>query len=104
MEINGVEIEDTYCEAFGGFFTRILVTAKNEKWLKIAAQEATGYGTSGIGCDAEAAIDVFLPADKTPDKRPGVILMFFMNDKKKVGSAMLHRIGQSILTLIFILL
>ncbi|KKM15317.1 hypothetical protein LCGC14_1697260, partial [marine sediment metagenome] len=21
MELNGVEIEDTYCEAFGGFFT-----------------------------------------------------------------------------------
>ncbi len=98
MELNGVEIEDTYCEGFGGIFTRILITAKNEKWVKIAAQEATGYGTSGIGCDAEAAIDVFVPADKTPDKRPGIILMFFMNDKKKVGNAMLHRIGQCILT------
>jgi formylmethanofuran--tetrahydromethanopterin N-formyltransferase len=98
MELNGVEIEDTYCEGFGGFFTRILVTAKNEKWVKIAAQEATGYGTSGIGCDAEAAIDVFVPADKTPDKRPGVILMFFINRKEKVSDVMLHRIGQCILT------
>ena len=98
MELNGVEIEDIYCEAFGSFFARILVTAKNEKWVKIAAQEATGYGTSGIGCDAEAAIDVFVPADKTPDKRPGVILMFFINKKDKVSDVMLHRIGQSILT------
>ena len=98
MELNGVEIEDTYCEGFGGFFTRILVTAKNEKWVKIAAQEVTGYGTSGIGCDAEAAIDVFVPADKTPDKRPGVIIMFFMNKKDKVSDVMLHRIGQCILT------
>lgn len=98
MELNGVEIEDTYCEGFGGFFTRILVTAKNEKWVKIAAQEVTGYGTSGIGCDAEAAIDVFVPADKTPDNRPGVILMFFMTKKDKVSDAMLHRIGQCILT------
>jgi len=98
MLLNNIEIEDTYCEAFGVFFTRILVTAKNEKWVKIAAQEATGYGTSGIGCDAEAAIDVFVPADKTPDKRPGVILMFFMNKKDKVSDVMLHRIGQCILT------
>jgi formylmethanofuran--tetrahydromethanopterin N-formyltransferase len=98
MELNGVEIEDTYCEGFGGFFTRILVTAKNEKWVKIAAQETTGYGTSGIGCDAEVAIDVFVPADKTPDKRPGVILMFFINKKDKVSDVMLHRIGQCILT------
>lgn len=98
MELNGVEIEDTYCEAFGGFFTRILVTAKNEKWVKIAAQEATGYGTSGIGCDAEAGIDVFMPVDKTPDNRLGIVLMFFMRKKDKVSNVMLHRVGQCILT------
>lgn len=98
MELNGVEIEDTYCEGFGGFFTRILVTAKNEKWVKIAAQEICGYGTSGIGCDAEVGIDVFVPADKTPDKRPGVIIMLFINKKDKVSDVMLHRIGQCILT------
>jgi len=98
MELNGVEIEDTFCEGFGAFFTRIIVTAKNEKWVKVAAQQITGYGTSGIGCDAEAGIDVFLPADKTPDKRSGVAIMLFITDKKKVGSVMLHRIGQCILT------
>ncbi|MFX1303709.1 MAG: formylmethanofuran--tetrahydromethanopterin N-formyltransferase [Promethearchaeota archaeon] len=98
MEINGVEIEDTFCEAFGTWFTRILVTATNEKWVKIAAQEATGYGTSGIGCDAEAGIDVLIPAEKTLDKRPGVALMFFVKDKKKISNVMLHRVGQCILT------
>jgi len=98
MELNGVEIEDTYCEGFGGFFARILVTAINEKWVKIAAQEISGYGTSGIGCDAEVAIDAFVSADKTPDKRPGVIIMLFMNNKKKVSDVMLHRVGQCILT------
>ncbi|MHA1274507.1 MAG: formylmethanofuran--tetrahydromethanopterin N-formyltransferase [Promethearchaeota archaeon] len=98
MELNGVEIEDTYCEAFGGFFTRILVTAKNEKWAKIAGQVATGYGTSTIHCDAEAGIDVFVPPDKTPDKRPGVALMFFISKKDKVDPVMLSRVGQTILT------
>lgn len=98
MEINGVEIEDTFCEAFGAWFTRILVTAKNEKWVRIAAQEVTGYGTSGIGCDAEAGIDVLIPAEKSFDKRPGVALMFFATDKKKMSDVMLHRVGQCILT------
>ncbi|MFX1407464.1 MAG: formylmethanofuran--tetrahydromethanopterin N-formyltransferase [Promethearchaeota archaeon] len=98
MQLNGVEIEDTFCEAFGAVFTRILITAKNEKWAKIAAQIATGYGTSTIHCDSEAGIDVFLPSEKTPDKRPGVALMFFKTKKDEMDNVLLNRIGQCILT------
>ncbi|MFX1364263.1 MAG: formylmethanofuran--tetrahydromethanopterin N-formyltransferase [Promethearchaeota archaeon] len=98
MNINGVEIEDTYCEAFGAVFSRVLVTAKNKKWATIAAQEATGYGTSTIGCDAEAGIDIFVDSENTPDKRPGVILMFFKNKKDEMSMVLTHRIGECILT------
>jgi len=98
MELNGVEIEDTYCEAFNAVFTRILVTAKNEQWVKIASQVATGYGTSTIHCDSEAGIDVFVPSEKTPDKRPGVILMFFKTKKDQMDNVLLNRVGQCILT------
>ncbi|MFW9826597.1 MAG: formylmethanofuran--tetrahydromethanopterin N-formyltransferase [Candidatus Thorarchaeota archaeon] len=98
MEINGVEIEDTYCEAFGAVFTRVLITAKNEKWAKIAALEATGYGTSTIGCDAEAGIDIFVNEENTPDKRPGVIIMFFKNKKEEMSMVLTHRIGECVLT------
>jgi len=98
MELNGVEIEDTFCEGFGSNFARIIITAINEKWAKIAGQIATGYGTSTIHCDAEAAIDVILPADKTPDKRPGVAVMFFVGDKKQVGNVVMNRLGQCVLT------
>ena len=98
MELNGVEIEDTFAEAFGAVFTRILVTAKNEKWANIAAQVATGYGTSTIHCDSEAGIDVVLSADKTPDKRPGVVLMFFKTKKDQMDNVLLNRVGQCILT------
>ena len=98
MELNGISIEDTFCEGFGSNFARILITAINEKWAKIAAQVATGYGTSTIHCDAEAAIDVIVPADKTPDKRPGVIIMIFVGDKKKVGNVVMNRLGQCVLT------
>ena len=98
LELNGVEIEDTFCEAFGGFFSRVLVTAKNEKWVKIAGQVATGYATSTIACDAEAGIDMMVPADQTPDKRPGIALMFFIMKEKQVGGTLRNRIGQCILT------
>ncbi len=98
MELNGVYIEDTYCEAFGSFFARVLVTAKNEKWVKIAAQIATGYGTSTIHCDAETALDVVVHADRTPDKRPGAIIMYFVGDKKKIGNIVMNRLGQCVLT------
>jgi len=98
MELNSIEIEDTFCEAFGAVFTRILVTATNEKWVKIAAQIATGYGTSTIHCDSEAGIDVFVPADKTPDNRPGVALMFFKTKKDEMDRVLLNRVGQCVVT------
>jgi formylmethanofuran--tetrahydromethanopterin N-formyltransferase len=98
MELNGVEIEDTFCEAFGAVFTRILVTAINEKWVKIASQVATGYGTSTIHCDSEAGVDVFVSTNDTPDSRPGAKLMFFKTKKEKMDSVLLNRIGQCILT------
>ncbi|MCK4370570.1 MAG: formylmethanofuran--tetrahydromethanopterin N-formyltransferase [Candidatus Lokiarchaeota archaeon] len=98
MEINGVEIEDTFCEAFGAVFSRILVTAKNEKWVKTVAQITTGYGTSTIHCDAEAGIDIFVPPDQTPDNRPGAMLMFFKNKKEEMSRVVMNRIGQCVFT------
>lgn len=98
MEKNGVEIEDTYCEAFGNYFARVIVTAEDKNWLDICAQEATGYGTSTIHCDSEAARDVYISPDDTPDGRVGAALMFFVGDKKKMGKVLLGRIGQCVLT------
>ncbi|MHA1730972.1 MAG: formylmethanofuran--tetrahydromethanopterin N-formyltransferase [Promethearchaeota archaeon] len=98
MELNGVLIEDTYCEAFGAFFSRVLVTAKNKKWLDIVASVSTGFATSTIHCPCEAGIDVYVPAEETPDKRPGVALMFFVSSKKAVDGVILDRLGQCVLT------
>lgn len=98
MEISGVEIEDTFCEAFGAAFSRILVTAKNEKWLKIAANVTTGYGTSTIHCDAEAGVDMLVSPDQTPDNRLGVVLMFFKNKTEEMSKVVMNRIGQCVFT------
>ncbi|MHA1844610.1 MAG: formylmethanofuran--tetrahydromethanopterin N-formyltransferase [Promethearchaeota archaeon] len=97
-KINGVEIEDTYAEGFSTYFTRILVTAFDKKRLDNAAQAATGFATSVIHCPCEAGIDCYVPPERTPDNRPGVMLMFFVGKKDKMSKVLLDRIGQCILT------
>ena len=60
MELNGVEIEDTFAEAFPIKVARVVITAVTERWAEEAAREATGFATSVIGCPAEAGIDMML--------------------------------------------
>ncbi|MBS7251245.1 MAG: formylmethanofuran--tetrahydromethanopterin N-formyltransferase [Candidatus Freyarchaeota archaeon] len=77
--------------------SRILITAKNEKWARIAASVSTGFATSAIGCPCEAGIDKIVPAAETPDKRPGAIVMFCAS-KKNLEKVLIDRVGQCILT------
>ncbi|MGD9159955.1 MAG: formylmethanofuran--tetrahydromethanopterin N-formyltransferase [Desulfobacteraceae bacterium] len=98
MKINNVEIEDTFAEAFGMKAAGIVVTGINEKWAMTAAQTATGFATSIIGCGCEAGIDIILPADKTLDGRPGVRALFFTMSTKDMEKQLMNRIGQCIMT------
>ncbi len=93
-----MEIEDTFAEAFGIQVSRVLVTAATKKLAKIAATEATGYGTSVIGCPAEAGIDGYVPPQDTPDGRPGYTIMICNPTQKKLDHELLERIGMGILT------
>ena len=98
MEINGVEIEDNFAEAFGIKVSRILITAATKKLALVAATEATGYGTSVIGCPAEAGIDCYVPPQETPDGRPGYCIMICNMNKDKLDHELLERVGMCILT------
>jgi len=98
MKINNVEIEETYAEGFGMYASRILITAINLDWALKAASVATGFATSTIHCDCEAGIDSIIPANKTPDGRPGVSVIFCVQNKEKMEMVLLNRIGQCILT------
>jgi formylmethanofuran--tetrahydromethanopterin N-formyltransferase len=49
MRIGRTEILDTYAEAFGARFTRLIITAADDYWLDAALQSITGYGTSVLG-------------------------------------------------------
>jgi formylmethanofuran--tetrahydromethanopterin N-formyltransferase len=98
MELEGVEIEDTFAEAFPIKVARVLITAVNEKWAMEAAKEATGFGTSVIACPAEAGIEKILSPEETPDGRPGVAIMICHFKKDGVKEQLLGRLGQCVFT------
>ncbi|RLI41648.1 formylmethanofuran--tetrahydromethanopterin formyltransferase, partial [Candidatus Bathyarchaeota archaeon] len=45
----GVEVEDTYAEAFDGLYFRVLVTADDAETLRRAAEDATATPSIVIG-------------------------------------------------------
>lgn len=98
MHINGVEIEDTFAEAFGMWGARLIITAADHRWAQIAAREATGFATSVIACGAEAGIEGEMPASKTPDGRPGVSILVFTMGPKGMQEQLMNRVGQCIMT------
>lgn len=98
MHINGVEIEDTFAEAFKMWGSRLIITAINERWAMTAAQVVTGFATSIIGCGCEAGLGGLVPPDQTPDGRPGVRALFFTMSRKDLEKQLLLRVGQCIMT------
>jgi len=98
FRINGVEIEDTFAEGFSMWGSRIIITAKNRRWADTAAATMTGFATSVIACDCEAGVERKIPAEETPDGRPGTSVMVFGFSRKRLAEPMLSRIGQCVLT------
>ena len=76
MKVNGVPIDDTYCETFTARIARILVTSVNRKWALESALEAKGLGRSATIPPCEASIEIEATANETPDGRPGFIIQF----------------------------
>ena len=100
-------VEDTYAEAFRSIYARVLVTARDRKWLLAACQKATGHASSTILCDCEAGIEGILDGEsagqETPDGRIGAYLQFhvprFRKDRvEHLQRVLLARLSQNILT------
>lgn len=98
MKIENTEIVDTFAEAFSMVGSRIVITAETAAWAMAAARAMTGFATSVIGCKCEAGIEKILPSDETPDRRPGVSVLLFTMDKKSMGTRLVERIGQCVMT------
>jgi formylmethanofuran--tetrahydromethanopterin N-formyltransferase len=98
MERRGVTIVDTFAEAFGMRAARVLITAQSAGWAHTAAQSMTGFATSVIGCKVEAGVEADVPAGDTPDGRPGVNVLVFGFDAEGLGTRLVDRVGQTVLT------
>lgn len=98
MNINGVQIDATFAEAFPMRATRVIITAHNAKWARIAAETMTGFATSVIACGCEAGIERELDPAETPDGRPGVAALVFAMGGKTLAKQVETRAGQCVLT------
>ncbi len=95
---NTVKIQDTFAEMFGMWAGRVLITAQDEKWARTAASLTIGFATSVIAASAEAAIERPVPADQTPDKRPGILIQIYNRDRFELKHQLMERIGQCTMT------
>jgi len=95
---NGVQVDDSFAEAFPMKATRIVITAHNATWARHAAVAATGLATSVIACGCEAGIERELAADETPDGRPGLSVLIFSMSGKELVRQLERRVGQCVMT------
>ncbi len=95
LNISGIPVEDTYCEAFDGLFVRIIITAKDEKRLKRAAYSFTTLPSTVFG-EAEGGIERWLSKDKTPDGRIGAIAQLWVNYKKNSVEILERELGKRV--------
>lgn len=95
LEIDGIPVEDTYCEAFDGLFSRILITARDEKRLKKAAFSSTSLPCTVFG-ESEGGIEKFLSEDETPDRRLGALIQIWVNYGKNSKERLEYELGKRV--------
>ena len=98
MKLGNTEIIDTFAEAFGMKYARLVVTAHDEYWLNAAIQEFTGFSSSVIACDLEIGVEEYLSKDATPDGRIGASILAFGFSRDAIAKAIPNRAGQCLMT------
>lgn len=98
FDLHGVEVVDTFAEAFPIKAARLIITADSLRWAQVAATVMCGNATSVIACDVEAAIERTIPSEETPDGRPGVAVLAFGFSTDGLAKSLQSRVGQCVLT------
>jgi formylmethanofuran--tetrahydromethanopterin N-formyltransferase len=98
LKIGPTAIDDTFAEAFGMKYSRLIVTAHDTHWLDAALREFTGFASSVIACDLEIGREIWLPPAATPDGRPGAAVLCFGFSQDALGKAIPIRTGQCLMT------
>ena len=101
-------VDDTYAEGFRSIYGEVLITARDEKWLRHCIHAVTGHASSTILCDCEAGVSQWISAEMaaggaTPDGRIGAVVQFhvprFRKDRREhLEKVMLGRLSQNVLT------
>lgn len=97
FEVNGVPIEDSFCETFTAHIARILVTSVNRRWALESAVEATGLGRSATIPPSEASIEAEARLEETPDGRPGFIIQVIDRKLEQLKQWLIVRIRKGII-------
>jgi len=95
--VNGVPIEDTFCETFTVRVARILVTSVNRKWALESALETKGLGRSATIPPSEASIESEVQPKETPDGRPGFIIQVIDRKLEHLQHWLMVRIRKGII-------
>ena len=98
MIFNGVEIDDTYAEAFSMLGSRAGHNCRYPGISHDCSGISHGFATSVIGCGCEAGIESELDPARTPDGRPGVSVLIFGVSLSALESQLIARVGQAIMT------
>jgi formylmethanofuran--tetrahydromethanopterin N-formyltransferase len=95
MRMDGVEVEDTYAEAFDGLFCRLIVTAANQKLLKKAVNSATSLPSTVFG-ESEGGVETWLKRNETPDERVGAVIQLWVNYTMNASAVLERELGKRI--------
>jgi len=87
-----VEVEDTFCEAFDGLFSRMLITARDEKRLRVAACGATALPSTVFG-KSEGGVEGWVGAGGTPDGRVGALVQVWVGYGKGARERLEEELG-----------
>lgn len=98
MQLGSTLIDDTFAEAFGMRYCRLIVTAADAYWLDAALREFCGYSASVIACDAEIGIERRISRDESPDGRIGASVLVFGFSTDALTKAIPNRTGQCLMT------
>ncbi len=97
FQINGVDIEDTYCETFRVRIARLLVTSVSRKWAYESAMETKGLGRSAAIPPCEASLETELRPEATPDNQPGFVIQLLDRKLDSLREWLIIRIRKGVM-------
>jgi formylmethanofuran--tetrahydromethanopterin N-formyltransferase len=87
-----VEVENTYCEAFDGLYSRLVVTAKNRGLLSKAVNSFSAL-PSTVFNKSEGGVEKWLERKETPDNRPGAVVQLWINQGSNAVANLEYELG-----------